>query len=171
MRSRFLVPAVALLLLCACSKGRVRQEEVVIGNETYNVVMPVGKEVIHPVHGKETWFAVGAMTGEGKINANGVAQVHVFADKTSTATVNLNIQPAPAGSRYVAWVRKPSGGTERIRLDELLNVLKDVRHVITVEVDKDLSAYTEVIVTQEKKSGASDSDPIVAKGALKAQSR
>ena len=160
-----------MLFLSACStKPGVVHRETTIGNEAYNVLMPTGKDVLHPVHGKEVWFGVGAMSGEGKTNANGVAQAHVFADGATVATVSLNIQPAPKGSRFVAWLQKP-GSIERVRLDVLQNPLNDVRHVITADVSKDLRAYTEVVVTQERASGASDTDPVVAKGTMKERRR
>ncbi len=167
---RILFTAVlGLLVLAACSKGRVRQE-VTIGNEVMQVVMPTGKDVIHPKYGKEEWFAVGAMKGEGETKANGVAQSHVFADGTTVATVNVNIHEAPKGSHFVAWLQKP-GATERIRLDILQNPMKDVRHLITVDIDKDLSGYTSVLVTREAAGGPMETDPVVATGVLKVQER
>ena len=157
------------LLLVSCGKQTVRRD-VTIGNEVLQVSMPVGKKVVHPVHGKELWFAVGPLKGEGKTNANGVAQSHVFADGTTVATVNLNIQPAPKGFRFVAWLRKP-GALERVRLDTMMNPLHDVRHLVTVEVAKDLRAYTDVLVTLERTSGPDESDPVQATGVLKVQKR
>ncbi|MSR86698.1 hypothetical protein EXS70_00800 [Candidatus Peribacteria bacterium] len=169
-RSRpLIVGLLGILLLVSCKKETVRKE-FTIGNETLNVMMPTSKEVVHPVHGKESWFGLGSMGGEGKTNANGVAQAHVFADNTTTTTVNLNIQPAPKGSHLVAWLQKP-GTIERVRLDVLQNPLNDVRHVITVDIDKDLRAYTDVVVTLEKASGYSDTDPVYAKGTLKQRKR
>lgn len=170
-RSRLLLTGfLCLVLLAACQKGRVRPQEIIIGNETVEVMMPTSKEITHPEHGKEEWFGVGAMTGAGEYKANGVSQAHVFADGTTIATVNLNIQPARTGTRFVAWLQK-TGGTERVRLDILQNPLNDVRHVITAEVDKDLRAYTEVVVTLEQQSGYQDTDPVVSTGLLKEQKR
>ncbi len=161
----------SFLLLTACAKkeGRVRRE-ITIGQEALNVMMPTGKDVTHPVHGAEEWFGLGPMGGAGDSKANGVAQSHVFANGTTIATVNLNIVAAPKGSQFVAWLQKP-GSVERVRLDSLQNPFGDVRHVITADAKKDLRAYTEVVVTQERQSGASDTDPIVAKGTLKQQKR
>ena len=122
------------------------------------------------MHGEEQWFAVGALSGSNGTKANGVAQSHVFKDGTTVATVNLNIQPPPKGSEFVAWLKKPAG-TERIRLDVLQNPLSDVRHVITTEVDKDLREYTQVEVTLERSAGPSEGDPIQATGILKRQER
>ena len=82
----------------------------------------------------------------------------------------VNIQPTKKGMHFVAWLMKP-GSTERVRLDILQNPLKDVRHVITAEIDKDLRSYTDVIVTRERDSGPSDSDPVQATGTLKQQHR
>lgn len=155
------------LLLASCAKQRVRvRREATIGNEILQVTMPAGKEVIHPVHGKEQWFGLGAMGGNGKVNANGVVQSHVFADGATIVTVNLNIQPAPKGSRFVAWLAK-TGSKERVRLDVLQNPLNDVRHVITTEIAKDLRAYTDVLVTLERQSGPNETDPVQSKGLLK----
>ena len=165
-----LLAAVALpiFLLVGCSKKPVRRETI-LGRETMNVIMPQG-EIAHPVHGKETWFAYGAMNGVAPAKANGAAQAHAFADGFSSATVTVNIQEAPKGSRYVAWLRKP-GSSERIRLDILQNPLRDVRHAVTVEIEKDLREFTEMIVTQERASGPSDDDAIVANGTLKLRQR
>lgn len=170
-RTRSIVIATAcFLLLASCSKQQPVRRDVSIGKELLQVMMPTGKEVVHPVHGKEVWFALGAMNGEGESKANGVAQSHVFADGSTIATVNLNIDPAPKGSNLVAWLRKP-GSTERVRLDVLQNPLKDVRHVITKDIGKDLTGYTEVIVTLEKSVGPADADPVMATGLLKVQQR
>ena len=157
------------LLLVSCTK-RPEQKEIILGTETVGVMMPVGKEVVHPIHGKEVWFAVGAMNGEGETLANGVAQSHVFADNASIVTVNLNIHPASKGSSFVAWVSK-SGSKEKVRLDRLQNPLNDVRHVITVDLPKDLREYTNVIVTLEHDSGPSETDPVQATGTLVVRKR
>lgn len=158
-----------MILLASCSKGRVRRE-ITIGSESFQVMMPAGKEIVHPEHGKEEWFAIGAMSGENGAKANGVAQSHVFADGTTIATVNLNIQEARPGFQYTAWLQK-SGSTERVRLDHLQNPLNDVRHVITTEVEKDLRKYTEVVVTLQRTAGPTENDPVQATGTLKEQER
>ncbi len=169
-RTRLLIAVILpLLLVSACAKKSTRGEAI-IGSETVETVMPTGKNIVHPVHGREEWFAIGPMSGESPVNANGMVQSHVFADGTSTATITLNIAIAPKNSRYVAWLRKP-GSVERLRLDVLQNPLKDVRYAATVEIDKDVRAYTEAIVTLEKIAGPSDSDPIQATGTLTERKR
>ncbi len=169
-RSRLLAAAVfPLLLLSACTTKTVRRETV-IGRETMEVVMPTGSIVEHPVHGREVWFAIGAMNGEAPVNANGMVQSHVFDDGTSLATITLNIHEAPKGSRYVGWLSQPSS-SQRVRLDVLQNPLRDVRHAATVEIGKDVRAYTEAIVTLERQSGPSETDPIQATGTLKERQR
>ncbi len=158
------------LLLSACAKrGRV-QREIILGTEAYNVMMPTDKNVQHPEHGKEVWFGMGAMKGENGKKANGVAQAHVFEDGTTLATVNLNIEVAPKGSAYVAWLQKP-GTAERIRIEELLNPLNDVRYLITADVAQDLRDWTEVVVTLQGPGGPSADDPVVASGILKQRTR
>lgn len=171
MNQRRLLTAsvLALLLLSACAKKSTRGEAV-IGSETVETVMPTGKTIEHPVHGREEWFAIGPMSGEEPVNANGMVQSHVFADGTSTATITLNIAIAPRNSRYVAWLQKP-GSSERLRLDVLQNPLKDVRYAATVEIDKDVRAYTEAIVTLEGAAGPSENDPIQARGTLTERKR
>lgn len=167
---RLVILLFPLLIVTACSGRQRVRRDVPVGRETFEVMMPTGAEIAHPVHGKEVWFAVGAMSGEGKAKANGVAQSHVFADGTTIATVNLNIEPAPKGMKYVAWLGKP-GSLERARLDALQNPLGDVRHVITGEVDRDLRTSIEVIVTLEGPGGPLESDPVVARGTLKERQR
>lgn len=167
--ARLFAVAVALLLFPACARKTVRRE-VVIGRETMEVIMPTGSKVEHPVHGKEVWFAIGPVNGQAPFVANGMVQSHVFADGTSLATVTLNIEEAPKNSRYVAWLQKPDSA-ERVRLDALQNPLRDVRHAVTIEIDTDVSAYTKAVVTLERKAGPSDSDPVVAVGAMKQRKR
>ncbi len=164
-RTSVVIGLCCVLFLASCTKQRVRREAT-IGNEILQVTMPAGKEVIHPEHGKEVWFGLGAMGGNEKVKANGVAQSHVFADGTTIVTVNLNIHPAPKGSKFVAWLAK-TGSKERVRLDILQNPLNDVRHVTTAEIAKDLRAYTDVLVTLEDQSGPHDTDPVQSKGLLK----
>lgn len=170
MRTRALFALFALsIVLAACARGRLRKE-VVIGQETIPVVMPTGEGVTHPDFGKETFLAVGAMAGVKPAKANGVADMHVFEKGATIATVKLNIEEAPAGSHYVAWLKKP-GSLEKIRLDKLENPLGDVRHGATATIEKDLHEYLEVVVTLEKNSGPSDSDIPQAQGLLKEQKR
>lgn len=163
------VSVVLLLLLPACSRKTARRETV-IGRETVDVIMPTNSNIEHPVHGREVWFAIGPMSGQSKFVANGMAQSHVFEDGASLVTVTLNIEEAPKNSQYVAWLRKP-GSTERVRLDAMQNPMRDVRHAVTVELDADVSAYTEAVVTLERQAGPSDDDPVVAVGAMKERKR
>lgn len=171
MHTRRLIAGLGLgvLFLTACQKQPVRRETI-LGSETMEVVMPTGRTIEHPVHGKEVWFGIGPVSGVAPTRANGAAQIHVFEDGTSSATVTLNIEPAPTGSRYVAWLQKP-GTSERIRLDILQNPLRDVRHAATVEIDKDVRSYLDAVVTLERKSGPSETDPVRAIGTVKHQDR
>ena len=163
LRSSFLILC-AVLGLAACQSKRVRREST-IGTATYSVVMPTGQGLVHPQFGKETWFAVGALEPLAPAKANGVGEMHTFGKGVSIVTVQLNITAAPRGSHHVAWVGKPNS-TERVRVGELMNPTGDVRHAASVTVEKDLRDYTEVSVTLEKASGASESDPLEAKGQL-----
>lgn len=172
MRTKHLPLAalLVLLLLMSCSsKGRVRRETT-IGTETYEVVMPTSRNIVHPEHGKEEWFAVGALSGEGDVKANGVAQSHVFTDGTTIATVNLNIQPAAKEFQYVVWLER-DGGQDRVKLETLQNPFGDVRHVITGTVKNDLRDHTEVVVRLEPISGSAGNGPIQATGTLKERTR
>ncbi|NOS66997.1 MAG: hypothetical protein HOO67_01355 [Candidatus Peribacteraceae bacterium] len=165
----FTAIALSVLLLAACQKRAVRTETV-IGSETMEVIMPTRGNIEHPVHGKEVWFAIGAMSGKAPTKANGVAEAHVFTDDASSATVRLNIETPPKGTRYVAWLQKP-GTTERIRLDILQNPLGDVRHAANVDVQEDIQDYTEVVVTLEAQAGAAAGDEVVAMGTLTERKR
>ena len=171
MHTRRLLPIFlfSFLLMTAC-RGRQRvHTDTTIGKEVMQVVMPTGKGVVHPQHGKEEWFAIGPMKGEGDTKANGVAQAHVFADGATIVTVNLNIHEPKAGY-FVAWVQKP-GSTERVLIDRMQNPLKDVRFAATADIAKDLRDYTTVIVTLQRSSSPQKDDPVVATGVLKHQER
>lgn len=155
------------LLLVSCGNKTVKTE-VVIGKEVLTTVMPIGK-VEHPVHGAETYFGVGAISGEGKYQANGVAQLHVFENNSSLVDVRLNIEKAAAGFQYVAWI--VGSDNVRVRIGELASILGDARHAVNASLKENLHSATSVIVTVQKGSVAKDTDPVVAMGTLKERKR
>jgi hypothetical protein len=168
-RSLLLICSIGLSLsLVACGKDTVKREAV-IGKDVVTTVMPTGP-IVHPVHGKEIWFGVGAMGGAEKVKANGVAQTHVFEDANSIVDVRVNIEVPPAGTRYVAWVRQ-EGSTEYVEVGEMHSPTKDVRFAVNTTLKQDLRDMTSVAVTKESSTGKPTRKVIVATGTLKEQRR
>lgn len=166
-RSLLVLLTVPLFLTACFSKGTVKRETV-IGKEVLTTVMPTGP-VRHPEHGAETWFSVGALAGEAKNNANGVAQLHVFEDDQSIVDVRLNIEKAPAGKQYAVWLSTEAG--DKARVGELASILGDVRHAVNKTLPKNLKAFPLLVVTLESTKGAQPNDAVVAKGTLKERKR
>lgn len=166
---KLLLIGCAVLLLASCSRGRVRRETV-IGKELYQVAMPTGRDVVHPEYGKEEWFGIGPLSGEGKVKANGLAEMHVFEEGVTVVTFQLNIEAPPQGSSYVAWLLKPDG-SDALRMDSLGSPFKDVRHFLTMPHNRDLRGFSAVQIRQERNAGPSEGDAVVAKGAITVRTR
>lgn len=167
MKRLFVMSLCIPLVLTACGKGKVKTDPV-IGKEVLNTVMPTGP-VRHPQHGLETWFAVGAVKGEKKTNANGVVQVHVFEDKNSIVDVRLNIEKAPKGKQYGVWVELAD--QSKVRVGELASILGDVRHAVNATVPQDLTGAMAVVVTLEAQGAPNPSAASIATGPLKERKR
>lgn len=177
------LPLLALLLLSACGKkdGKpatdstsgtgVTVEESPLGVQVLQQLMPVHGKVELPGHGKEEWFAYGAMIGNAWTPANGLVTSHVFTDGTTVVTMQCNVEPAKDGTFYEAWIRNPKTGV-RISMGQLVNGQGDARHGLRFESEKDLRSYTDVRVTLEKDDGdAEASTNVIARGTLKPTKR
>ena len=123
-----------------------------------------------PGHGKELWFAIGAMTGVPGVNANGVAQGHYLEDGTSIVTIQLNVEQAPEGSYYEAWL-VPSAEGERMSIGHLRTPFGDVRHQLKFIEETDIRGFAAVRVTKELDDGNPAASPPVAEGFLKVRER
>ncbi len=155
---------VLVFSLTACGKVSDHNESEILKVQNYNQVMKTGKVLVDPVHGEETDFWYGALSGVGETNANGVAYIHRFKDGTSVATMNLNILPV-AKPQYFSVVLKNdlTGGT--IDAGELSSIIGDARHSAKVETTADVSSHLRVVVLKHMTKG--DAGTIVADGVLK----
>jgi hypothetical protein len=120
------------------------------------------KEVVDPVHGKETSMFYGALSGANDVNANGVAFLSSFADGSSRIRVNLNIALAEKGEKYDVSLRNKTTG-KSIDVGTLSSILGDVRHAVTLEIKTSTDGYTDVLIHRTGKT----SPKIVAEGTLK----
>lgn len=111
------------------------------------------KPVTDPVHGDETGFWYGAMAGTNGTNANGVAFIHLYKDSVSTVTVNLNIQMAPAGKHYEAYLMSDSA-VQPVDIGELRSIVGDVRHSLQFETKQDISALKTIMVKLDENAVA-----------------
>jgi hypothetical protein len=162
MRSKLLFLALSVAVAAGCSRQTLRTDQQIIGNEVIPVMVPTGGDVEVPNYGKETYLAIGALAGIKPAVANGVADMHVFEKGVTLVGLKLNIQPAEGGA-YVAWAEN-TATKERVRLGELQNPSGDVRHALNATMDKDLRAFTRIVVT-------SGSDVPQAEALLKERAR
>ncbi len=161
---RVLPIAVLSLLLISCKE----QVEVSSPDDTtieYNVPMPSGGEFTDVEEGSEEWFAIGPMAGVGESKANGVAEGHVFETGVYRFTMQLNVERAPDGSFYEAWLVNPST-QDTVSAGHLSSHFGDVRHYLQYQTDKDMRDYTTVKVTLEADDGNPAPATPVAEGAI-----
>ncbi|MBM3231478.1 hypothetical protein FJZ28_04095 [Candidatus Peregrinibacteria bacterium] len=167
MRRALLLVVVPALLLAGCRDLRSSRDES-LKTEQIQYPMPQGGEVVYEGHGKEIWFAYGAMNGSKDTPANGVAQAHRFEDGRFLHTIQLNILPPEDGFFYEGWILS---GADRISTGHLSNHFGDARHGLRFEANKDYSAYLTVLVTLEKDDGNSAPGKEVARGSMKVTQR
>lgn len=170
-----------LLILSACGKdsppetdtetGTGVTVEQNLGVQVLQQPMPVNGTIELPGHGKEEWFAYGALTGTPFTPANGVVTGHVFTDDTTVISMQFNVEPAKDGTYYEGWINNPQTG-HSISLGQLINGLGDTRHGLRHESPEDQRAYTEARVTLEQDDGnAEASTNVIATGMLKPTKR
>ncbi|MBP7114112.1 MAG: hypothetical protein KBA40_01530 [Candidatus Peribacteraceae bacterium] len=160
MKKLLLIPVVFALALAAC--GAPSEQDKILQVQEYTQIMKGDKDAPDPIHGKETSFYYGAVSGTEGTNANGLAYIRVYEDGTSSVTVNLNIALPPDGTHYIAYVQSSAGDTS-IKVGELTSIVGDVRHTVKLETKEDASKTLSVKVRREGK-GQSD---LVAEGTMK----
>ena len=159
------------LLLTACGQEATTIDEPVIGTQSIQQMMPVHGKVEVPVHGEETWFAYGAVSGNQWTPANGIVTAHFFEDAATILTMQINVEPAKDGSFYEVWLRDPQS-QKSISAGHLVNHFTDARHGLKFESSDDLRAYSDVRVTLEKDDGEPEaSTNVIATGTLKETKR
>ncbi len=157
---------IGLLLLAACAKT----PDATVGTneedwtEKIEVAMPRGGQVVDEQHGKEIWFAIGAMTNSGDEPANGVTQTHYFEDGEYLHNLKLNIARPEDGVFYEGWVVKRN---DWVSLGHLKSHFADARHAVQFRDQQDLREHLEVKVTRELDDGNPLPGEVIAEGLLK----
>lgn len=155
------------VLLVSCRNLRSLRDEG-MKTEQIQYPMPQGGEVLYEGHGKEKWFAYGAMSGADGTAANGVALAHRFEDNRYLHTIQLNILPPEDGFFYEGWIQK---GDSVVSTGHLSNHFGDSRHGLRFEADEDYTGYLNVLVTLEKDDGNPAPGKPVANGLMKVTQR
>lgn len=157
----------APILLFSCGGDKVKLADQSIGDEAFRYMMPGKDGITHPKHGKEVWFAYGAMSGTENTPANGVVQGYVYEDGTNVITMHLNVLPAREGSFYEAWLIGQDDA-EPIPAGHLKNHFGDARHQLQFKTEDDVRKFKKVHVTLELDDGdPQKSQGLVAEGSLK----
>jgi hypothetical protein len=127
-------------------------------------------EITDPVHGAETWFAIGALTGAGTHKGNGVATAHFLADGTYVVGLRLNMKPVE--NTVLEASLETDRGTDSVALGRLSNPTGDARHELRYEGTRDVrDTHRHIVVRMRKKSDPSAPGEAVAEGTLKPQAR
>lgn len=105
-------------------------------------------------------FAVGALSGSGSHQANGLVQLEGVAGADPKIFIQLNIEQADSEHRFDAWVRSRNGDNLQ-KLGTLRPRFNDVRHFGEFSSKGDFSESTECIITLQKRSDSDDRFGIV----------
>lgn len=119
----------------------------------------------HPQFGKQTWIALGPIAGTKDAAINGAIRAHYFEGGKYVFALQLNIEQAPKGKTYMAWLEKP-GSTDRVYAGELMSPTGDVRHVLSYNSDTDLREYRTVYVTLQNSAPSPVPAEPIARGTL-----
>ena len=159
--SFFTAVVLSAVLFSACGSQPKKPDDKATQIKEYTSTIRTSKDAEDPVHGKETAFLYGAVTGVGGSNANGVAFLHTYEDGFTVITVNLNILLAPSGEHYEAYL---SDGVEEnpVDLGLLRSIIGDVRHNLQYEEKNDLGDRRLILIKLGSKT--------IAEGALKTPS-
>lgn len=186
---KYYLPLICVLLFTACGGSDTEDEatqatetgaavklntdddEKSIGTKKYRMALPEGGEDKYTDidHGKETWFAISAITGINEVNANGVTSSHYFSDGTYRHGMQLNIEHAEDGYFYEGWIVAP--GEDPISTGHLRSHFGDSRHFLNFESDEDLREYLKVVVTLEPDDGDPSPAGHIAEATLKVTER
>ncbi len=173
MKRAFLPVLFGSLLFVGCLRSENTAVEVNtgtganIGEEIYARVMPSKKEgVTDAVHGKETWFAYGAVTGTEGNSANGVATAHYLQDQTYILGIQLNINPPDDGEFYEGWLLPPGTGREWVSIGHFKQGEREARQTIRFENKTDHRNKLKLAITREKDDGNAAPGEVVADGTL-----
>lgn len=176
---RTLTASAILVSLLSLSGCLVAEQEISVGSpetgsgDTVQVLiraMPKKGDIRDERHGKETWFAYGAVGGVNETPANGVATAHFLEDGTYILDIQINIAAAGNGMFYEAWL-KGSQPESWISVGRFASGLSASRQSVVFESSEDLRDRLTVAVTLEKNSENSLPSEVVAEGVLKVTKR
>lgn len=162
MKRSLLLFALLPAFLAGCGKTSVDSP---LGSESFRYNIPSGA-VQDLRYGKEVAFTYGALSGTGDLPANGLAKTHVFEKGVSLHTLQVNIPLPKDGMFYEGWLLNPDT-KERVSTGHLQSLFGDVRHNLDYQASRDLSAFTQVIITLEKDDGNPAPGKEVGTGTLK----
>lgn len=147
LRSSMSIALLAITLAaCGVSEATIRERDAAKIRQ-YNNVTQKEKDLVDPVHGKLVKMLYGALSGTDLVNANGVAFVKTYENGASSVTVNLNILPPGNDERLVVRLRDGTNSLP-IEVGELVSIVGDARHSVSLESKADLSSHTSVEVYQ-----------------------
>lgn len=139
-----------------------------IGKQVLVRAMPNG-EVRDAQHGKEVWFAYGAVMGVDGAKANGVGTAHYLEDGTFVIGIQLNIAPPAEGTFYEGWLIGEGG--DRVSTGHFQQSLRETRQTLNFRTDMDLRKSLKIAVTSEKDDGNPAPGTAVAEGVLRVTKR
>ncbi|MSR67535.1 hypothetical protein EXS65_01770 [Candidatus Peribacteria bacterium] len=148
----------AALLVSACGKSDTVDPAAVDKAKKYNQVIQKGDDPVDPVHGAQTFFSYGAVSGVAPAKANGIGYLRRFKDGSSVVTVNVNILKAPEKTNYSVMLRNTSTNVT-MEVGILESILGDTRHSVELTTQTDVKGYNAVSIYLGK--------VLVAQGTLK----
>lgn len=134
--------------------------------------MPRRKEGINDErHGREVWFAYGAVIGTSGTEANGVATAHFLEDATYVIGIQLNIAPPAEGQFYEGWLMKGIDPGDWVSVGHFQQGNRESSQTLRLESSKDLRKYGEIAVSREADDGNPAPGTVVAQGSLRVTQR
>lgn len=171
LRYAFIVPLFCVALTACSGEPQDAVAVPAVGDQPrVEYTVPTGENKYRDLeHGKEVWFAIGALGGVNGVNANGVAQAHGFEDGAYRLTIQLNVERAPEGIFYEGWLLRD--GAEPLSTGHLRSRFGDVRHALQFDTDADLREFLQVAVMRESDDGNPAPGERIAEGVLRPQER
>ena len=175
-RTILLLFSTALLAACLTTERvsigeKITNSGAVTGQQIFLRAMPTKGDVRDDVHGKELWFAYGAILGVNGTNANGVATAHFLQDETYVLGLQLNIVQPETGTFYEAWL--VTGSAESwISLGHLTTSMpRTSLQTLRFSEKIDAREHLKIAVTSEKDDGNAAPGRVIAEGVLKVTKR
>lgn len=142
----------------------------VVGEEVYIRALPGEGPIQDVLHGRELWFAYGALGGVNGAKANGVATAHYLQDGTYVLSLQLNIQNPDEGEFYEAWLF-PEGGGAAQSAGHLVQGERDGRQILTFRSAVDLRRNLRIVISRENDDGNPAMGQRVTEGDLRVTKR